>query len=370
MAIFYWQKAEDLDEFIRTAAPGDSRGSGAEFLESWEWGEFLSRGGATVVRLGWRANGRVAAAVTLVKKNLSFFGSYWFSPRGPVFAGLNGEAGKAGERTATGAATGAVVASTKKYLDDFAAEIRKIDRRAVFWRLEPVGLAESADPKNLIDGKDPAGSSWRRTIDEEPAQTLILDLNAAPDELREKMSAKTRYNIRLAEKKGVTISMAEKKGFSQLPGQTGISEFWRLMRLTAGRDGFRLHGEKHYENLIGFDPRFIKLYLARYQGRVIAAGLFSFFGDKVTYLHGASDNEFRSVMAPHLLQWTVIKEALKAGYRYYDFYGIDENKWPGVTRFKRGFGGRVFAYAGTWDYVFKPGVYRFYNWARGWRRRF
>jgi lipid II:glycine glycyltransferase (peptidoglycan interpeptide bridge formation enzyme) len=73
-------------------------------------------------------------------------------------------------------------------------------------------------------------------------------------------------------------------------------------------------------------------------------------------------------MSPYLLQWSLIKYAQAAGYLYYDFYGIDEKKWPGVTRFKTGFGGYVFEYAGTYDLVFKPVIYRVYEFLRKLRR--
>jgi len=140
------------------------------------------------------------------------------------------------------------------------------------------------------------------------------------------------------------------------------------MALTGGRDNFRLHGAAHYKNLLTVAPDFIKLFLAEYRGRNIAAGFFCFWGDKVTYLHGASDNEFRNVMAPYLLQWFLILAAKKEGYRYYDFYGLDEKKWPGVTRFKLGFGGRTVEYPGTYDVIFNSAGYRIYNLARKIRR--
>jgi lipid II:glycine glycyltransferase (peptidoglycan interpeptide bridge formation enzyme) len=73
-------------------------------------------------------------------------------------------------------------------------------------------------------------------------------------------------------------------------------------------------------------------------------------------------------MAPFLLQWTLIQEAKRRGFRYYDFNGIDENKWPGVTRFKRGFGGRVVNFPGTFDLVFSDYWYKAYKFVRSIRR--
>lgn len=182
------------------------------------------------------------------------------------------------------------------------------------------------------------------------------------------MHQKTRYNIRLAQKKGVII----KEG-SANPDESAadLKEFWRLLQATGERDNFRLHPFSHYEKLLKINsttPGFIKLFLASYEGKNIAGGIFSFYGDKATYLHGASDNQYRNLMAPYLLQFSLMQKAQKEGYRYYDFYGIDEKKWPGVTRFKLGYGGRVFEYLGTSDFILRPFFYRFYELARKIRR--
>jgi lipid II:glycine glycyltransferase (peptidoglycan interpeptide bridge formation enzyme) len=112
----------------------------------------------------------------------------------------------------------------------------------------------------------------------------------------------------------------------------------------------------------------IKLFLAKHDGKVIAGNIVAFFGDTVTYMHGASSNEFRNLMAPYALQWHCIKLAKQSGYKYYDFYGISDDKWPGVTRFKRGFGGKELEYPGTWDAVFDGVKYKIYGLLRKIRR--
>ena len=194
----------------------------------------------------------------------------------------------------------------------------------------------------------------------------MLDLSLSADDLLRAMHSKTRYNIRLAEKKGVKVYEA---------GLDSFNIFWQIMKATGARDGFRLHSRSHYENLLSARDH-IKLFLAEHEGRVIAGGIFSFFGNKVTYLHGASDNDCRNLMAPYLLQWTVIKEAQKinkkmtaeSSFKYYDFYGIDDKKWPGVTRFKLGFGGFIKKYPGTYDLVFHSLIYNLYVCLRRLRR--
>ena len=129
---------------------------------------------------------------------------------------------------------------------------------------------------------------------------------------------------------------------------------------------------------------FIKLYLAEFdpsipqsdseqassgqERKIIAGNIVSFFGNTATYVHGASSNEYRNVMAPYLLQWEVIKIVQEKGYKYYDFYGIDEKKWPGVTRFKLGFSGNIVEYPGTFDLAFDNLWYNMYKVLRKIRR--
>ena len=308
--------------------------AGDEFLQSEFWGTLSAKSGETVEYWGVKAEEQILASVLLIKKPLggSFF--YWSAPRGP-----RGE---------------------EKAIIFLLQELKKKKASAVFLRLEPEKLPNDELIKNKL----------QKSIDLQPKKTLILDLEKSEADLLKEMSQKTRYNVRLAGKKGVVI----------VPGSSqDFSEFWRLMSITGQRDAFRLHRATHYQNLIEAGEREgaissnkingqIKLFFAQANGKNIATGLFSFFGQRVTYLHGASDNEARNLMAPHFLQWAVIKQAQQEGYKYYDFYGIDEQKWPGVTRFKLGFGGSVKEYPGTYDFVFRPVIYNLYKWLRKLKR--
>jgi lipid II:glycine glycyltransferase (peptidoglycan interpeptide bridge formation enzyme) len=335
--------------------------NGAEFLQSENWAEILCRDGEEVLQIGVRLktqgnnedktqdsnkykNGKdikdktqisdrdktnstdILLVATLIRKKLFTGCSYLYAPRGPIFSHN-------------------LKIDKKLILDFVLKELKKKYSDLVFVRLEP------GDKKLVFNAK--------KTLDIQPAQTLILNLSLGEKELLKNMHQKTRYNIRLASKKGVVVREVSRND---------LGEFWRLLSLTGKRDNFRLHGLGHYKNLMAGHEKFIKLYLASYQGHIIAGGLFSFYGQRVTYLHGASDNKFRNVMAPYLLQWSVIKEAQSEGYKYYDFYGIDEKKWPGVTRFKLGFAGEIVKYPGTYDFVFKPFLYTIYNFLRKLRR--
>ena len=108
----------------------------------------------------------------------------------------------------------------------------------------------------------------------------------------------------------------------------------------------------------------LKIYVAEYDGNIIAANLILFFGDAATYLHGASGNEYRNVMAPYLLQWQAILDAKKAGYLKYDFGGVKmSGGWEGITKFKLGFSlnTKPVVFPGSYDIMIAPFRYWIYR---------
>lgn len=299
-----------------------------QFAQSWNWAVFQSGTFEKLWRLAVVDGDNILAVAKIVKKPLMAGWSYFYCDRGPIFAGnnWNEEAGKL-----------------------MFSEIEKLAQAegAVFLRFDPIfDVAETHF--DLV-----------KTIDIQPKKTAILDLAKNEEELLQAMHQKTRYNIRLAQKKGVTVELA---------GVDAFEEFWQLMEETRERDEFKLHGKKYYQDMLGLD--LIKLYFAKFEGKVIATSIVSHYGDMATYVHGGSSNGNRDVMAPFLLQWTAILDAQKAGLKYYDFYGVDETKWPGVTRFKMGFNPGVYEYAGTFDLVYGKAWYNVYKWLRKLRRSF
>ncbi len=327
----------------------------SQFLQSWEWRESQETAGlgqCPVRRLVVEDNGNLVAVATIIKKLLPMGKSYFYCPRGPVtnfqFSISNFQS-----------ISNDLIFKYNRIIKILFEEIEKIigKENAIFLRLEPQFTIQNSQFK------------IHRTIDIQPSKTLILDLNKSEEELLGNMHQKTRYNIRLAEKKGVKIKESGKERFR---------EFWQIMKETEKRDGFRLHDRNYYKRMLkhskhelklGRKNEFgIRLFLAEYKGKMIAVNIVSFFGDTATYMHGASSNEYRNMMATYLLQWHAIKLAKKLGYKYYDFYGIDEIKWLGVTRFKKGFGGKIFEYPGTFDLVFNKKWYIIYKVSRRLRR--
>lgn len=301
----------------------------SQFLQSWQWGEIQIKAGNKIRRWGVIDNEELVATATVLIKDLLMGKKYFFCPGGPVVK-LKAENEKF------------------KIIDFLLAEIEKNAKteKVIFFRFEPE--FEIGNPKFKI----------AKSLDIQPAKTSILDLSKIEEQLLAAMHPKTRYNIRLAEKKGVKVRAVSADDFDY---------FWQIAAETSQRDGFRLHNREYYRQMLSINSDFIKLFIAELDDSVIAANIVSFFGDTVTYLHGASGNKFREAMAPYALQWKCIRLAKQMKYKYYDFFGIDEKKWPGVTRFKNGFNGQALERPGTLDLVFDKywyDIYKILRWVR------
>lgn len=192
----------------------------------------------------------------------------------------------------------------------------------------------------------------KAALDIQPPDTVVLDLRLSEDELLAGMKPKTRYNVRLAEKKGVRV----REG-----GPGDIPLWYDLYRETAERDGISLHGREYYEALFdtaanypGPRPR-LRLLLAEAEGRVLAGIVVAVFGKAAYYLYGAASNEMRNYMASYALQWRAILLSRAGGAVSYDLFGIPPADDPGhamygLYRFKTGFGGTILHRPGSYDY--------------------
>lgn len=229
--------------------------------------------------------------------------------------------------------------------------------KAIFYRIDPPISLKEKIPKFKKGFKNHLGF--------QPEHTLILDLTKSEEKILSEMKPKGRYNIHLAEKKGVTIRESDPKDKKQF--EKDLSDFHRILHETTMRDKFYGHKKDFYRNMIEvLYPQKAKLLLAIYNNKVIAGIIATFFKDTGTYYYGASSNEYRNVMAPYLLQWHAIKEAKFRGAARYDFLGIaPENSknhpWKGVTEFKEKFGGSPFSYHPPLDFPFKKGLYFLYR---------
>lgn len=202
-------------------------------------------------------------------------------------------------------------------------------QKAIFLRIDPP-LIDS--PKTHPTFK----SFYKTTEGFQPQHTLIIDLAQTEEEILAQMKPKGRYNIRLAEKKGIKILKIDPENEAQL--NKGVDDYFALLKQTTERDGFSGHDKNFYKTMLqtlGRDQK-AALYLAEFEGQVIAGTIVTFFKDTAIYYYGASGNEHRNLMAPYLLQWHAIKDAKAQGHKHYDFLGIaPENTanhpWAGAT---------------------------------------
>lgn len=230
--------------------------------------------------------------------------------------------------------------------------------RAIFLKWEP----------DLWEGQKP--DPWKLELETspqniQPPRTIIVDLTSAEAEILARMKQKTRYNIRLAEKKGVTV-----RAWDDLPA------FHRMMLSTGGRDGFGVHSEKYYRTAYDLlHPKGMgEILLAEYEGKPLAALFVACHGNRAYYLYGASTDEERNRMPTYLLQWEAMKWAKAHRCEEYDLWGVPDEEeatleanfetrhdglW-GVYRFKRGFGGTLKRAAQAMDRVYNPLLYRAY----------
>lgn len=204
----------------------------------------------------------------------------------------------------------------------------------------------------------------------QPPDTVLLPLAPEETELLSAMKSKWRYNIRLAEKKGVTVQAwhAADNGFEE-----AFDHFYELFQTTSERDGVSFHAKSYYRNLLERgtpdpsipDKPLITLYLARHEQDYLAGIITLFCRREAVYLYGASGNVKRNFMPAYLLQWTAIKDAKQFGSPVYDFYGMpptDDPNHPmhGLYLFKTGFGGQIVHRPGSFDVPLRISDYRLY----------
>lgn len=310
----------------------------AAFPQSWAWGQFRVSRGCRIKRFALtNEKGEIHVAVQMEERVRRFGFGYWLAPRGPVFSSHLSES---------------VKRDAMKELCQKLSEHPELQKKTVFWRMEPV--IELGRPDGFVP------LSFRRTDAMNPASTRVLDLAPSEEELLKQMHEKTRYNIRLADRNGVTVRRGN--------GIADLNAFLTLMEETASRDGFVQHASPYlaatYNALAPQGMATIRL--AEHGGKILAANMEIAFGDTVTYLYGSSSSESRNVMAPYALHWDAIRDAKKRGFAIYDFWGANpewkgsvyyKDSWEGISRFKRGFGGRQINLVGTWDLPLMPFVY-------------
>lgn len=312
------------------------------FLQSWQWGDLQQNIGAR----SWRVvveNGTMIVAVALViERRLQLGYSWLYIPRGPIFTEGLSEDDK-----------DAAWQALEEKLKSLAHEVG-----AFFVRIDPALPTFSR-------------ISWRKSAREvQPRNSLLLDLAPSQEELSAALHSKTRYNIKTAQRKGVSVR------FSQNPED--VEKFLHASKSVTRRTGFAYHPDSYYRAIMEVlgKNNMAELAIAEVSGEGIAAHLMIYAEGIATYSHGASLYEKRSYMAPALLYWETILRAKEKGMATYDFFGVapirqaqgkpdEDHPWAGITRIKTGFGGKHISYCGAYDFVLNEGLYAGFIMMRG-----
>jgi lipid II:glycine glycyltransferase (peptidoglycan interpeptide bridge formation enzyme) len=321
-----------IAEFIQANSPDGG------FLQSEEWRLFQESAGRKTFHLEG-----VTFWANIIEHQLPVIGKYFYIPRGPIIRVPNLAYRQAGSelRSLDG-------------LDDLVILATK--EKAGWVRIDPA----SNEALEIIR-KNTNLEIQKAPHDMQPQEVFIIDISKSEEGILASMKSKTRYNIRLAEKKGVQVRVSREKN--------DVERFCDLVEVTAKRDGITAHPRAYYQKMVEKIPtENLQIYLAEFDGKIIAANLMIFFGDTATYLHGSSDNEHRNVMAPYLLQWQAMQDAKKAGCMKYDFGGVkteilQTNNWAGITKFKTGFAPATqpIKFPGSFDIILNPWQYQAYR---------
>ncbi len=311
------------------------------FLQTWEWGEVKAKTGWEPLRYMVEEEGRILCAVSLLKRKLPLVNGYiLYAPRGPVFD-----------------------LKDEKLLDFFLREVKRVAKKekAIFLKIDPA--IEDQDCGRILRNKGFLNAERGKNFEGiQPRFVMRLPLEATLEEILAGFHHKTRYNIRIAERKGVEIRIAESK--------EELKDWYEVLLETAERDNFLVRSSKYFEEIWDQmkEPGLTRLFLAYYEGEMIAGTLAFLHGDTAWYLYGASSNRHRQVMPNYLLQWEMIKWAKEEGCTLYDFRGVSGDMDPsnplyGLYRFKKGFNPELVEFIGEYDLAFSPLLYHLYNYA-------
>jgi peptidoglycan pentaglycine glycine transferase (the first glycine) len=315
-------------------------------LQSWAWGAFKSRQGWQAVPLLFQSEGKPVAAAMVLRRRLPLLpASVLYVPRGPALDWYDE------------VLVAQVLGELERLAQHQRAVLLKIDPDVYFPDAAPHFSPRPANAPQLSELLRARG--WQ--LSAQPIQfanTVLLNLSHPEEDLLAGMKQKSRYNTRLACRRGVTVRVGT---------EADLCLFFDLYAETARRDGFPVRPREYYLDVWSafLDAGQARLLLAEVEGEAVAGLILFLFGSTAWYMYGASSTHHRERMPNNLLQWEAIRQARTAGCGLYDLWGApdrpDESDpmW-GVYRFKLGLGGELARGLGAWDFPARRAVYRLY----------
>jgi len=339
----YTEADREWDAFVASHPQGS-------LLQTTRWAQLKSRFGWNSRRVWLRKDGRlVAGAQMLVRSAALGLVKIAYVPHGPLVDWNDDEQ----------------VTVLLNQIDLAAYE-----HRAGILKLEPY-LWQEEMPLDRWEALCDRHELVTETDVIQPPRTLVVDLRPPEQDILMAMKSKTRYNIRLSDRKEVVVREGTEKD---------IPIFNGLMQITSERDEFGVHEPHYYKSAYEiFAPDHAAMFIAEYDDTPLAALMVFAVGDTASYLYGASSSEERQRMPTYALQWAAMRWARERGCTAYDLWGVpdypeeelearftdrSDGLW-GVYRFKRGFGGELKRTVGAADRVYNKLLYRLYKWRRG-----
>lgn len=333
-------------------------------LQTWEWSQVKAKYGWETMPFIWSDKldrldksdlSDVVAAAMVLKRRIPIRGfaarlNILYVPKGPLMD-WSDESLRA------------------RVLDDLQSFAKR--QGAIFLKIDPDVVLGTGIPGGEETVEENSGQAvmselkrrgWLFSSDQiQFRNTVLIDLSLAEDELLTCMKQKTRYNIRLAGRKGVMVRV----------GNTGdLSMLYRMYAETSVRDGFVIRDEGYYQTVwqsfMASEEPTCEPLIAEVDGVAVAAIFVFYFAGRAYYLYGMSREAHREKMPNYLLQWEAMRRAKAAGCSVYDLWGApdefgeSDSMW-GVFRFKEGLGGQVVRTLGAWDYTPKPLWYKMYS---------
>lgn len=324
---------EQLKEFLNTHPK-------TNFLQSPEWAN---------VKTEWKNefiivkndNGEIKGTMSILLRKVPLFNRYiMYAPRGFICDTHDKE-------------------TLKKLFENARAIAKKY--KAFIFKLDPDVSIEDTEFSQIVQE---LGIKTKKTIKNikqvvQPKYVFRLNIKDKTEEqLLKSFHEKTRYNIRLSSRKGVTIREGSRED---------LKTFYDIMVTTGKRDGFFIRPLSYFEKIYDeMGPEHVKILFAEYEGKPIATVLPILYGNKVWYLYGGSINEHRNLMATYLMQWEMIKWGLENECEWYDFRGVSGFKDPkdpqyGVYKFKKGFNGDFIEFVNELYIIFNPVMNTIFN---------
>lgn len=301
-------------------------------LQSWEWGEFRKKTGVEVERLGFFENGKLLQSLQVTFHPLPVIGkTAGYLPKG--------------------------------FMPDEnqLAALKKLgqEHNALFIKLEP-NISQPA--ASALSGHAEI-RSFLKNHNCKPGRALFtqytfdLNLQKTEDELFAQLSNKTRYNVRIADKKGVKIF--------ENTSEQGLETYITILKATTDRQGFYAHSPEYFRTMwreLG-KSGMMRIFNAVYEEKILVSWIMFVFNGVLYYPYGASLSENREVMASNLMMWEMIRFGKKMGCTSFDMWGSlgpepdPKNPWFGFHRFKKGYGGELREFVGTYDLVIDNMMY-------------